>query len=103
MRDYVRARGWEVAEYVDTAADGDLAHRKAWARLLEDAARRRIDRVLVWKLDRAFRSTLHALATLRVAAVVLLASVARRPAHEGRRPRPGGERLSQADWFDWDR
>mgnify|MGYP001575113827 CR=1 FL=1 len=65
MREYVRARGWEAAEYVDTAAAGDLAHRSAWARLLADVARRRIDLVLVWKLDRAFRSTLHALATLR--------------------------------------
>jgi DNA invertase Pin-like site-specific DNA recombinase len=65
MRDYVRARGWSATEYVDTAAAGDLAHRTAWARLLADAGQRRIDRVLVWKLDRAFRSTLHALATLR--------------------------------------
>lgn len=65
MREYVRARGWEAAEYVDTAAAGDLAHRTAWARLLADVGRRRVDRVMVWKLDRAFRSTLHALATLR--------------------------------------
>lgn len=65
MRDYVRARGWGSVEYVDTAAAGDLAHRMAWARLLADVAQRRVDRVLVWKLDRAFRSTLHALATLR--------------------------------------
>ena len=65
MRDYASARGWEPSEYVDKAAAGDLAHRTAWARLLDDARRRRVDRVLVWKLDRAFRSTLHALATLR--------------------------------------
>jgi DNA invertase Pin-like site-specific DNA recombinase len=65
MRAYVSARGWGTTEYVDTAAAGDLAHRAAWARLLDDAAQRRIDLVLVWKLDRAFRSTLHALATLR--------------------------------------
>jgi DNA invertase Pin-like site-specific DNA recombinase len=65
MRDYVAARGWEAIEYVDTAAAGDLAHRTAWARLLADVSRRRVDRVMVWKLDRAFRSTLHALATLR--------------------------------------
>lgn len=65
MRDYARTRGWGGVEYVDTAAAGDLAHRTAWARLLTDAAQRRIDRVFVWKLDRAFRSTLHALATLR--------------------------------------
>jgi DNA invertase Pin-like site-specific DNA recombinase len=65
LREYVRARGWQETEYSDIAAAGDLAHRIAWARLLDDARRRRIDRVLVWKLDRAFRSTLHALATLR--------------------------------------
>ena len=65
MRDYVAARGWEAIEYVDIAAAGDLAHRTAWARLLADVAQRKVDLVLVWKLDRAFRSTLHALATLR--------------------------------------
>ena len=65
MREYVAVRGWEPVEYVDTAAAGDLAHRTAWARLLVDVAGRRVDLVMVWKLDRAFRSTLHALATLR--------------------------------------
>lgn len=65
LREYVAARGWAATEYVDLAAAGDLAHRTAWARLLTDVAQRKVDLVLVWKLDRAFRSTLHALATLR--------------------------------------
>jgi DNA invertase Pin-like site-specific DNA recombinase len=65
LRAYVAARGWQAIEYVDLAAAGDLAHRTAWTRLLADAAQRRVDRVMVWKLDRAFRSTLHALGTLR--------------------------------------
>ncbi|MBF6606816.1 MAG: recombinase family protein [Chloroflexi bacterium] len=65
LREYVRTRDWDTVEYVDTAAAGDLAHRTAWARLLADVAMRRVDRVMVWKLDRAFRSTLHALSTLR--------------------------------------
>ena len=65
LRAYVAARGWEAIEYVDQAAAGDLAHRTAWARLLADAAQRAVDLVMVWKLDRAFRSTLHALATLQ--------------------------------------
>jgi DNA invertase Pin-like site-specific DNA recombinase len=65
LREYVTAHGWEAFEYTDEAAAGDLAHRTDWQRLLNDAARRRIDRVMVWKLDRAFRSTLHALSTLR--------------------------------------
>lgn len=64
MREYVQARGWEPTEYIDTAAASDLIHRTAWTRLLDDARRRRTDLVLVWKLDRAFRSTLHALRTL---------------------------------------
>ena len=65
LRAYVAARGWSGVEYVDVAAAGDLAHRTAWAQLLRDVHQRRVDLVLVWKLDRAFRSTLHALATLR--------------------------------------
>jgi putative DNA-invertase from lambdoid prophage Rac len=65
LREYAVARGWQIAEYVDHAAAGDLAGRTAWARLLEDARRRRVDHVLVWKLDRAFRSTLHCLSTLQ--------------------------------------
>lgn len=65
LRAYVEARGWTGIEYVDLAAAGDLAHRTAWVRLLSDVAQRRVDLVMVWKLDRAFRSTLHALATLR--------------------------------------
>jgi DNA invertase Pin-like site-specific DNA recombinase len=65
LREYAALRGWEVVEYVDVAAAGDFAHRTAWAQLLSDAGRRKFDRIMVWKLDRAFRSTLHALSTLR--------------------------------------
>ncbi|HEY7025167.1 MAG TPA: recombinase family protein [Candidatus Limnocylindrales bacterium] len=65
LREYVAVHGWEAHEYSDEAAAGDLQHRTDWQRLLADAARRRIDRVMVWKLDRAFRSTLHALSTLQ--------------------------------------
>lgn len=55
-----------VGEYVDTARATDLAHRTAWRRLLDDAARRRFDAVLVFKLDRAFRSVKHLHDTLAV-------------------------------------
>ena len=65
LREYAAARGWEALEYVDHAPAGDLAHRTAWRQLRADAARRRFDILMVWKLDRAFRSTLDALATLR--------------------------------------
>jgi DNA invertase Pin-like site-specific DNA recombinase len=64
MREYAAARGWQATEYVDHAPAADLAGRTAWARLLEDVRRRRVDLVLAWKLDRPFRSTLHCLRTL---------------------------------------
>jgi len=58
---------WRVAEtYVDHAPATDLARRTAWRRLLDDAARRRFDAVLVFKLDRAFRSVKHLHDTLAV-------------------------------------
>ena len=57
LRDYCGIHGWEVHhEYVDHASARDIAHRKAWRELLDDAARRRFKIVLVWRLDRAFRS-----------------------------------------------
>ena len=57
LRDYCRMQGWEVvAEYVDQASARDLAHRTAWRQLLDDASRRRFKAVVVFKLDRAFRS-----------------------------------------------
>ena len=57
LRDYCQANNWEVVkEYVDTASARDLAHRKAWRELLDDCAKRRCRVVVVFKLDRAFRS-----------------------------------------------
>ena len=57
LRDYCQAQGWEVvSEYVDQASARDLVHRTAWRQLLDDAARRRFKAVVVFKLDRAFRS-----------------------------------------------
>lgn len=60
MREYAWARGWETAEYMDKRPAGDMRGRKDWARLLADTRRRRIDMVMAWKLDRCFRSSLHA-------------------------------------------
>jgi DNA invertase Pin-like site-specific DNA recombinase len=64
LRDYSAARGWHAVEYVDHASAADMTGRTAWARLIEHARQRLVDLVLVWKLDRAFRSTLHCLRTL---------------------------------------
>ncbi|HZA22167.1 MAG TPA: recombinase family protein [Dehalococcoidia bacterium] len=42
----------------------DLAHRTQWRQLLDDASKHRFDLLLVWRMDRAFRSVLDAATTL---------------------------------------
>ena len=60
LRDFAAAHGLIVhREYVDRAPANDLAHRTAWRELLDDAAKRKFKTVLVFKLDRAFRSVKH--------------------------------------------
>lgn len=57
LREATQRLGLEVfKEYVDAASAQDVLHRTAWRDLLDDAARRRFQVVLVFKLDRAFRS-----------------------------------------------
>jgi len=60
LRDFVKLQGWETyREYVDQAPANDMAHRTAWRELLDQAAKKRFEVVLVFKLDRAFRSVKH--------------------------------------------
>ena len=60
LRDFVNANGIEVhREYVDRAPANDLVHRTAWRDLLDAAAQKRFKTVVVFKLDRAFRSVKH--------------------------------------------
>ena len=67
LRDFARAQQWEiVGEFVDHAPANDPLHRTAWRKLLDDAAKRRFQAVLVFKLDRAFRSVKHTHDTLAV-------------------------------------
>jgi len=57
LREYAKARSWKItAEYVDTGWSGTKANRPALNKLLRDARARRMDSVLVWKLDRWGRS-----------------------------------------------
>jgi putative DNA-invertase from lambdoid prophage Rac len=65
MREFVQSQGWEIyQEYVDQAPATDLLHRTAWRELLEMAGKRKFDLLLVWRMDRAFRSVLDAATTL---------------------------------------
>ena len=65
LREFVQAQGWEICrEYIDTVSAADLARRTAWRQLLEDGSKRKFDLLLVWRMDRAFRSVLDAATTL---------------------------------------
>jgi DNA invertase Pin-like site-specific DNA recombinase len=66
LREYVAARGWEcVGEFVDRVSAGDLARRTAWTTLLRAASKKQLDCIVVWKLDRAFRSMPHMVSTVQ--------------------------------------
>lgn len=66
MRKYCKAMEWEVyQEYVDKAKSSDYKGRKAWAQLLKVASLHPFDVLLIWKLDRAFRSMVDASNTLQ--------------------------------------
>jgi DNA invertase Pin-like site-specific DNA recombinase len=64
LRQYVTARGMDATEYVDTGYSGAKQHRPALDRLMDDARKRRIDSVVVWRFDRFARSTKHLLLAL---------------------------------------
>jgi len=65
LREFAAAQDWEIfSEYVDHAPATDLLHRTAWRGLLDDASKKRFDLLLVWRMDRAFRSVLDAATTL---------------------------------------
>ena len=57
IRDYCQTQSWDIVEvYVDEAPATDLRRRASWRKLMDDTARRRFQSVVVFKLDRAFRS-----------------------------------------------
>jgi DNA invertase Pin-like site-specific DNA recombinase len=64
LRRYAEARGWTVTEYVDEGVSGAKESRAALDRLLKDARRRRLDALVVWRLDRLGRNLRHLILTL---------------------------------------
>ena len=60
LREYAEHRGWKIAgEYVDHGISGSKDSRPALNRLMADACTRKLDVLLVWKLDRFGRSLRH--------------------------------------------
>ena len=61
LRKYVIARGWDFLEYLDLGESGVKDRRPGLDRLMEDVRKRRLEGILVWKLDRLGRSLKHLL------------------------------------------
>jgi DNA invertase Pin-like site-specific DNA recombinase len=60
LREYASRRGWAIFdEYVDSGISGSKESRPELSRLMADAHQRKIDAVLVWKIDRFGRSLKH--------------------------------------------
>jgi putative DNA-invertase from lambdoid prophage Rac len=62
LREYAERQGWEIVEYVEHASGKGGGRRPVLDRLMADAAMKRVDVVLVWKLDRFGRSLKHIMA-----------------------------------------
>jgi DNA invertase Pin-like site-specific DNA recombinase len=60
LREYTSRRDWKIAgEYVDSGFSGAKSSRPSLDKLMADAAKRKFDCVVVWKLDRFGRSVLN--------------------------------------------
>src|ERR1700677_3814202 len=76
LRDYCKRRGWAIeGENVDVVVAGAKESRPELNRLMTDAKRRKLDLILIWKLDRFGRSLRHlvnALAELEAVGVAFV-------------------------------
>jgi DNA invertase Pin-like site-specific DNA recombinase len=61
LRQYIEARGWELAGVYQDTMSGAKSSRPGLNRLMADAKARRIDVICVWKLDRFGRSLVDCL------------------------------------------
>jgi DNA invertase Pin-like site-specific DNA recombinase len=60
LREHCERRGWTITgEYVDIGVSGSKDSRPELNKLVADAHRRKLDAILVWKLDRFGRSLKH--------------------------------------------
>lgn len=59
LHDYCERRGWSVRDYVDDGISGTRDRRPSLDAMLNDARRRRLDVIVVWRLDRLGRNLRH--------------------------------------------
>lgn len=62
---YITSRGWEKGLLYQDIGTGRSDQRPAYKRLMDDAAKGRVQAVIVWKLDRFGRSVKHLLTALQ--------------------------------------
>ena len=66
LREYAAARNWTIeGEYVDRGFSGKKDTRPALKRIMQAARERKLDCILVWKIDRWGRSMPHLVASLQ--------------------------------------
>ncbi len=66
LRQYIAARGWEAAEYVDAGVSGAKDRRPALDRLMVTVKARKVDVVVVAAFDRFGRSVRHLVENLEL-------------------------------------
>jgi DNA invertase Pin-like site-specific DNA recombinase len=75
LREYAARMGWDVTEYTDEGVSGSKAKRPALEAMMSGVHHRRVDAVVITKLDRLGRSVPHlcdVAAALRAAGVRLV-------------------------------
>lgn len=65
LTQFCESRGWKIFRLYEDKATGTNANRPMLKNLLSDARKRKFDLVLVWKLDRFFRSLKDMVTTLQ--------------------------------------
>lgn len=61
---YCKARNWEYQIFQDDGVSGTKTSRPAFDRMIEGAEAGLFNAVMVWRFDRASRSTMHLLSLL---------------------------------------
>lgn len=64
LRAYAAQRGWETVEFIEQGVSGGKTKRPALDDLMKAAKARKIDAVVVWRMDRLGRSLQHLLSLL---------------------------------------
>jgi DNA invertase Pin-like site-specific DNA recombinase len=66
LRAYAESHGWQIAELYQDVMSGAESSRPGLNRLMADVRARKLDGILVWKLDRFGRSLVDCLNNIRV-------------------------------------